>query len=85
MTGKELIIYILQNNLEKEEVFGDGGCTLFMSETEAALALGVGVATVRAMFVMGMLKGVYIDGSLLLLRDYFKAAENDEKGAVRNE
>lgn len=85
MTGKELIVYILQNDLENEEVFTDDGCTLFMTETEAALALGTGIATVRTMFVLGMLKGFYIDDVLFLLRDNFKPAENEKKGAVNYE
>ena len=37
MTGKELILYILQNNLENEQVFRNGIFIGFMDETETAI------------------------------------------------
>lgn len=46
MTGKDLIIYILENNLENEELFKDGKFVGFMSIDEAAVKFGVGVYTV---------------------------------------
>jgi hypothetical protein len=69
MTGKELIIYILQNNLENEEVFNNQKFAIFMSEEEAAVALGVGTGAIRAMFEMGMLKGFAFNNSLFLLKN----------------
>ena len=48
MTGKELIIYILQNNLEDEIVIKDGIFVWLMNEEEAAAKFDVGVATVKA-------------------------------------
>ena len=60
MTGRELIVYILENHLEDVDVFKDGKIAFLISEDEIAIALGVGVATVRAWFYSGMLKGVKI-------------------------
>lgn len=56
MTGRDLIIYILMNNLEDEEVFKNGRILGFISETEAAEKLNVGTATVRAWIQKGYLK-----------------------------
>ena len=48
MTGRELIIYILQNNLEDEEVFKNGNPFGFMNIWEAAKYFNVGIFTVKA-------------------------------------
>ena len=69
MTGKELILYILQNNLENVEVFEEGFFIGFMSEEEAAVKFGVGVATIRAWNYYGKLKGTQIGDSLYFLKD----------------
>ena len=57
MTGKELIIYILQNNLENTVVLDDGFFIGFMTEKEAAAKFCVGTATIRAWYNCKMLKG----------------------------
>lgn len=46
MTGRELILYILSNNLEDEPVFKDGKFIGTMTITEAAVQSGIGAATV---------------------------------------
>ena len=48
MTGRDLIIYILQNGLEDKPIFGNGTILNFMSEEQFAAKMDVGVATVRA-------------------------------------
>ena len=68
MTGKELILYILQNNLENTVVLEDGFFVGFMTEEEAALKFGVGVATIRAWYDCKMLKGTKIGDSLYFLK-----------------
>ena len=60
MTGRELIIYILQNNLEDEEVFKDGIFVGFMTEEEAAVKFKVGVATIRTGYLLGLIPGFMI-------------------------
>ena len=68
MTGKELILYILQNNLENEVVFKDGIFIWLMNE-EAAAKFGVGVATIKAWYICGMLSGTKIGNHLYFLRN----------------
>lgn len=69
MTGKELILYILQNNLEDTIVLQDGFFIGFMTEEEAAVKFGVGVANIRAWYHCNMLKGTKIGDSLYFLKD----------------
>lgn len=66
MTGKELIIYILENNLENEPVFKDGKFIGLMTLSEAAIKFNVGTATVKAWYMLGLLKGITIGGVVLL-------------------
>lgn len=49
MTGKELILYILQNDLENEPVFHDGNFVGFISADKVAEEMNVGTATVVAL------------------------------------
>jgi hypothetical protein len=69
MTGKELILYILHNNLEDVVVLQNGIFIGFMSEEEAAVKFGVGIATIRAWYVCKMLKGTQIGDSLYFPKD----------------
>ena len=55
MTGKELIMYILANNLENEPVFKDDTFIGFVTEDQFAIAMNVGVATVRTWIDIGMI------------------------------
>lgn len=47
MTGRDLIIYILENKLENEPVYKDGKLLGFMTIEEAALEFKVGFETVK--------------------------------------
>lgn len=69
MTGKELILYILQNNLENTIVLDNGFFVGFMTEEEAAVKFNVGVGTVRAWYCSKMIKGTKIGDSLYFLKD----------------
>lgn len=69
MTGKELIIYILQNNLEDEVVLSNGIFTGIMNVEEAALKFNVGVATIGAWYRLGMLPGFTLGGSIFFMKD----------------
>lgn len=62
MTGRELIIYILQNRLEDEVIIDTE------SVEEVALYYGVGVSTVRAWYEMGQIDGIKINDTLYLFR-----------------
>lgn len=69
MTGRELIIYIMENNLENEPMFTDGVFIGFISVDEAAKKLDVGVETIRALVKLGRLTGVTIGNELYILPD----------------
>lgn len=61
MTGRELIIHILQNNLEDKEVFENGRLLDFITDGEAAAKLGVGVQTIRLWVARDKIPGVIFD------------------------
>ena len=59
MTGRDLILYILENHLEDELVIkGDGSLLGFMTVAEAAVKFDVGESTIRAWISLNMLDGV---------------------------
>ena len=58
MTGRELIIYILENHLEDEDVLKPGETLegrIFIREDAAAVDCNVGVATIKAWCKQGYL------------------------------
>lgn len=61
MTCRDLICYILQNNLEDEPVIKDGKFVGLLTLDEAAVELNVGKAAIRAMIQEGTIDGVYIE------------------------
>lgn len=69
MTGRDLILYILQNNLEDEPVFKDGKILGFMNVEEAAVKYEVGVATVKLWFRLGMLPAIVIGEEIYIPAD----------------
>jgi hypothetical protein len=48
MTGRDLIIYIMENNLENMEMFENGKIPGFLTIADTAEKFGVGIATVEA-------------------------------------
>lgn len=66
MTGKDLIMYILENNLENEPVFKDGKPLGCMTEMEAAIKFGVGLSTVRMWANMEHIKSIKIGETLYI-------------------
>ena len=66
MTGRDLIIYILANNLEDESVFKNGRILGFMSVAEAAEKMNVGISTVYAWITQGLLNCVVIHGVIYI-------------------
>lgn len=79
MTGRDLILFILENNLENEEVIKDGVFMWLMSEDEAAIKFNVGVSTIRVYNTLGMLDGIEIKGKLYFLRNAKDPAKKDDK------
>jgi hypothetical protein len=70
MTGRDLILYILMNNLEDEPVFEEGKFIGFVTDVEAAEKLGVGTATIRVWINQGLLDGVRINDNLYIRADF---------------
>ena len=66
MTGRELIMYILENGLENEPVFQNGTFVGFMTVTQAAEKMDVGLATIFAWNTMGKLDGVLLRGGIYI-------------------
>lgn len=62
MTGRELIIYILENGLEDQQIFENGKFVGFLTIGEAAQKLGYGIETVKAMIETGVIES---DGELI--------------------
>lgn len=78
MTGKELILYILQHDLENEIVIKDGIFVWLMDEEEAAAKFNVGVSTIRAWYICRMLSGTKICDRLYFLRNIGDPRKDDK-------
>ena len=72
MTGRDLIIYILQNGLEDEPVFENGKFVGFVSIGEAASSIDVGIETMRVIIDMYGIDRININGRTYLPFDYKK-------------
>lgn len=66
MTGRDLIIYILSNNLENEPVYKDGRFMGLLTVYEVASLLNVGPATICAWVAQGQMDGMVIGGILYI-------------------
>lgn len=66
MTGRELILYILQNGLEDEPVVQDGKIVGFLTLAEAASRYDVGTATVITWAKLGYISYVSIGGVMYI-------------------
>lgn len=72
MTGRDLIVYILTNNLEDEPIFKDGTFIGFVSVEEAAIKMGVDVPTIYTLIALEQLHYIKIGETYLIRTDYFK-------------
>lgn len=66
MTGRELIIYILENKLEDAQIFENDELLGFMSVELAALKFNVGVATIKVWHDLNIIPGIEIGGKLYI-------------------
>lgn len=69
LTGRDLIIYILQNDLEDAPVFEDGRLLGFMTALEAAVKFEVTTATIKVWVKRGQLQGFQIGNELYIPGD----------------
>lgn len=84
MTGKELIMYILRNDLENEIVLDKGIFLGFINEEEAAAKFEVGIATLKVWYALGWINGYMIGDSIFFPKDIADPREK-EREAERNE
>lgn len=68
MTGRELIIYILENNLENEEIFSGDTVNLpgLLTLEEATVKMNTGISTVRTLYTLGKIEGCQIGGQIYI-------------------
>lgn len=66
MTGRELIIYILENGLEDKPVFENGKPLGFMTIVEAAIKFGVGGGTIMTWICLGKIKYIQLGEKLYI-------------------
>ena len=80
MTGKELIIYILENNLLNVSVFEYNSVVGLLTIDQAAIKLNVGKATIATYLMMNRLDEVVIGDKIFIV-------DNDRlkelKGAIK--
>lgn len=69
MTGRDLIVYILSNGLEDESVFNDGKFIGFITVSEAAEKMNVGLETIYAWIVQGRLEHICFEGKYFITAD----------------
>ena len=70
MTGRELIIYILENKLEDVDIFDTSLKSMFMSIDEAAVEFECGPATIKALIDIGRLNGIKIGDKYYIFRSW---------------
>ena len=87
MTGRELIMYILENHLEDEPISKDGRFLGCISVVEAAEKWGVGCNTIYAWINLGMLPAVDVSNSFssYLIPMHAQLKTNETKGENGNE
>ena len=66
MTGKELIMYILQNDLENKQIFENGTFLDFITIDKAASKFGVGAATIRYWVEFKMIPSIMIGNTIFI-------------------
>ena len=69
MTGKELILYILENNLENEEIFKDGKLLGFMTVEEVAIKYGYGIESTKLWAKLNGAKVIKVGDETYILGD----------------
>ena len=63
ITGKDIITYILENDLVNETIIPDVS-DIFATPDEVAVKFGVGTAVINTMYELGLIKGFNIGGKL---------------------
>lgn len=69
MTGRELIIFILNHHLEDEVLFENGKMPGYLTVEEAAIKIGTGVETIKALYKRGALRGFTLGDTIFIKED----------------
>lgn len=77
MTGRELIVYILENNLEDEMVFNNDKILGFMTVPEAAVLFGVGTHTIKTWTELNIIPSIKIGESIFIPINAVRKKEDD--------
>lgn len=77
MTGRDLIIYILENHLEDVEIFNDETKPFLVPLDKAAVELGCGLAGVKALFSIGKIKGIRLNGKYYIFSTEIERAKRN--------
>ena len=84
MTGRELIIYILEHRLEDKPVFEDGRMMGFETVSEFAEENDVGIETVKAWIKLNMIPYIDFHGVILIPPSYkTPMLKEKEKGRIK--
>lgn len=74
MTGRDLIIYILENYLEDVEIETK---PLLVPLDKAAVELGCGLAGVKALLSIGKIKGIRLNGKYYIFSTEIERAKRN--------
>lgn len=85
MTGRDLIVYILTNNLENEPVFKNGKFIGFVTVPDVAKKSDVGFATVHAWVHQGRLPSVAVTEGIYIPGNYKSPLEQTSRFERSNE
>lgn len=66
MTGKDLVLFIINHNLLDEEIDGSNMSKSFISLEDAAIKLGVSITSLEDMVKLGIFDHVIFDGKIYL-------------------
>lgn len=69
MTGRDLILYILQNKLEDETISFENGFLGFITVDKAAVKFNVGPETVKIWFALNIIDGIQIGNEVYISPD----------------
>ena len=72
MTGRDLILYILENGLENEPMINDGKLLGYITVEEAAAKMEIGTATMNILINKGLIPGAIIFNALVQVPADFK-------------
>jgi len=80
MNCRDLIIYILENNLLEEPVFKDSTFVGFVTDGDAAEKLKIGPASLKLMLDIYDVEHVNINGTIFIPYDFAKKMPHIRKG-----